>query len=146
MPITLKRFPQLHVGLPAFKGALKRQRILVLDDDPVMLQFASHTLAKQGFRNVGVTTSPQECVERVTSGGVDVLILDYRIPPITGADVARNVLSSCRAVSASIPKMVALTTNPTPEVEQDCQEAGISFVLNKPFNAKQFEHTIGAFS
>lgn len=146
MPITLNKFPQLHVGLPAFKGALKRQRILVLDDDPVMLQFASHTLAKHGFSDVGVTTSPQECVEKSTSGGVDVLILDYRIPPITGADVAREVFTSCSAVSAAIPKMIAVTTNPTPVVEQDCHEAGISFVLNKPFNAKQFELTIGACS
>lgn len=146
MPITFKTFPRLRVGLPAFKGAQKRQRILALDDDLIMLQFASHTLNKHGFSTVDATTCPQRCMVRATSGKVDILILDYRIPPITGADVARQITSNCAAASTAAPKMIAVTTNPTPEVEQDCQEAGISFVLNKPFNAKQFELTIGAFS
>jgi two-component system response regulator HydG len=70
--------------------ALERARphgvVLVADDDPDFTESLRPVLQAAGWR-VAVAATGQAAVERVSSGGIDCLILDLRLPILSGFEV-----------------------------------------------------------
>jgi len=71
-------------------------RILVAEDEPDMLR--SFKLLLEDMGNEVVTTKDgQECLDayckssKTTSGGFDLVLLDYKIPRKNGIEVAREI-------------------------------------------------------
>jgi CheY-like chemotaxis protein len=60
------------------------QRILVLDDEPLIGEFLSGAL--EGHQ-VDVTTDANEALQRVTDGQYDLVLCDLRMPRMSGTDV-----------------------------------------------------------
>ena len=63
-------------------------RILVVDDEDTVLQYANRVLRAAGYRPV-LASSGAEALERVEAmGGCDVLLTDLMMPAMTGAELA----------------------------------------------------------
>ncbi|HEX5069034.1 MAG TPA: response regulator transcription factor [Vicinamibacterales bacterium] len=77
-------------------------RIVLADDHPIVLQGLEHLFQRhRDFSVVASCASGDEALAAVRRGGVDVLVLDLRMPGITGLDVLRALATesaSCRVV------------------------------------------------
>ena len=68
-------------------------RIVVCDDNRVLLEALSHALATQGFNVQAATSSPAEAVAAVRLHDPDILLVDLSFPEGNGLDAAREVMS-----------------------------------------------------
>ena len=76
------RRPRLSVPVPAAQG-----RILLVDDDPMIVRLVKQILAAKGLGEVVHATSGREALERLDDNGVAVVLLDHQLPDGTGLDV-----------------------------------------------------------
>jgi CheY-like chemotaxis protein len=70
------------VPVPAAPG-----RILLVDDDPMIVRLVHKILAAKGFAEVEHAASGREALERLSGGGVAVVLLDHHLPDTTGLEV-----------------------------------------------------------
>ena len=65
-------------------------RLLVCDDDPSVGEFLTSVLGHDGWTVVCVSSGP-DCVAAVADGGFDVIVLDQRMPAMSGIEAARLI-------------------------------------------------------
>jgi CheY-like chemotaxis protein len=111
---------------PAY-GSETARRILVVDDDPAALLLFEQFLSVPGYEIV-TAQSGFECLDRLARGGnFDLVILDYLMPFMDGAETFRRI----RAVK---PEMSVLLS--TAFIEQACLDAmlakGLAGFMRKP--------------
>lgn len=68
-------------------------KILMVDDDLLVLNALSTILGKSGFEIVLATTDSKKAVETYKENKIDVVILDIRMKEINGVDVAIEILN-----------------------------------------------------
>jgi signal transduction histidine kinase len=83
--------------------ALNAPRILVVDDNDAGRYVKVHTLRTSGFA-VSEATTGAEAVERTAREGPDLVVLDVKLPDISGIEV-------CRRVKADRPGTMVLQTS-----------------------------------
>jgi len=66
-------------------------RILVVDDEPVIVRFADRILRSAGYRPALATSGSQALAAADAMGHVDVLVTDLMMPEMTGDELARRV-------------------------------------------------------
>jgi CheY-like chemotaxis protein len=81
----------LRSALRAPRSAL--EKILVVDDDPMILDLVCTTLGQAGYAVEGAV-DPVEALERYTAAeaAFDLVLSDLIMPRMTGADLARRLL------------------------------------------------------
>ena len=67
-------------------------KILMVDDDLLVLNALSTILGKSGFEIVLATTDSKKAVETYEESEIDVVILDIRMKEVNGVDVAIEIL------------------------------------------------------
>ena len=68
----------------------KRRRVLVLDDDPLMLRFVRRALARAGWTAVP-TGDPQELGQLIEAERPDLVLLDLVLPGTDGIDLMKRI-------------------------------------------------------
>jgi len=71
--------------------------VLVADDDVAFADSIAPVLAAQGYR-VAFARSGQDAVERATADSVDCLILDLRMPGLSGFEVYLKLQAAGRTI------------------------------------------------
>jgi signal transduction histidine kinase len=74
--------------------ALNSPRILVVDDNDAGRYVKVHTLRTSGFA-VSEATTGAEAVELTSREGADLVVLDVKLPDISGIEVCRRVKATC---------------------------------------------------
>ncbi|NRA64138.1 MAG: response regulator [Pseudobacteriovorax sp.] len=62
-------------------------RVLIVDDDDILLDSLCRVMEKHGYESVGAATGA-EAIEIIEKEPVDAVILDYMLPDITGDKLA----------------------------------------------------------
>ncbi|HET7875848.1 MAG TPA: response regulator [Methylomirabilota bacterium] len=70
--------------------AERRARILVVDDEPPMVQMITDFLTEQGFEVVPAYSGVQ-ALTRLAQQPADVVLLDVRMPELDGVDVLKRI-------------------------------------------------------
>ena len=70
---------------------MKLARILVVDDEPEMVEMIRAALVADGYRDVVPTTRPDEVLQRYRTDPPDLLILDMNMPGVHGMDVLQEL-------------------------------------------------------
>ena len=102
--------------------------ILVVDDNKAVLEFLLLMLTKNGFNAIGAS-SGRECLRRIQSEQVDLIILDVMMPVMDGLEVCRELKKL--AVSAPI---VLLTARDDMMTRAAAMDLGVSEFVAKPVN------------
>jgi two-component system response regulator RegX3 len=115
-----------------------RPRILVVDDDPGILDVVSFALDGQGF-DVQTATDGQRALDLAQRQSVDVLVLDLMLPVLSGTEVCRRL----RAGGNAVP--VLMLTARDAEVDRVLGlEMGADDYLTKPFSTAELVSRIRA--
>ena len=64
-----------------------QDRILLVDDDPMIVRLVKKILAAKGFAEVVHAASGREALERLEEDGIAVVLLDHQLPDSTGLEV-----------------------------------------------------------
>jgi RNA polymerase sigma factor (sigma-70 family) len=115
------------------------KKILVVDDDPLILEALVMSLTEESFDVVGVgdTDAAEEWIQREFFA---VVLSDLRMR------TDRDGLNLLEAVSRISPrsKFAAMTGFSTAELERELSARGAALVLQKPFDIAELSRALGA--
>jgi DNA-binding response OmpR family regulator len=109
---------------------LADRRVLVVEDDPTVLEVASSYLRASGFV-VDTAVDGFAALEAVESSHPDLIVLDRMLPGIDGAEVCRRI----RLVS--LVPIILLTALGSTDDRIVGLEAGADDYLTKPFSPRE---------
>ncbi len=101
--------------------------MLLVDDEPEALRALERTLRGAGYE-VEATSSALAAVERVSTGGVQVVVSDISMPEMTGVELLRTI----REHDPDLP-VVLVTGLPAIDSATDAVEYGAFKYIVKPF-------------
>jgi len=108
-------------------------RILVVDDDPLMLDFLKEALLRQGYK-VDTAEDGEEALRKVEEKGYDLVITDVRMPGVDGM----TVLESVKRDFADT-EVVVITAYGTIRNAVEAMKMGAYDYLTKPFSVEEVE-------
>ncbi len=109
------------------------QRILVVDDEPDLLELVRVTLDGAGFR-VETAESGSEALECVRRSPPDLVVLDLMLPDLSGTEVCRKI----RAVPELAATPIIMLTAKADEVDRVVGfEVGADDYVTKPFSPRE---------
>lgn len=111
-------------------------KILIADDSRVMRQIVVRTLRQAGFGDHELieATNGREALEMTTSEKPDLVLSDWNMPEMSGIEALRAL----RAAGNDV-KYGFVTSECTPEMQQQAEAAGSLFFIVKPFTAERFD-------
>jgi CheY-like chemotaxis protein/anti-sigma regulatory factor (Ser/Thr protein kinase) len=122
------------VEMPLRPGPSKRNRVLVVEDNPSNLDLARMVLEGNGFA-VDTASNGTEGLEKARHLQPDLILMDMQLPGVDGLAVTRQLKSD--PATANI-KVVALTANALKGSEEQALAAGCSGYIAKPIELKKF--------
>jgi CheY-like chemotaxis protein len=102
-------------------------KILLTEDDPIVAELYRVRLDREGH-DVAVAVDGQMALDRITRERPDLILLDIRMPRLSGLGVLEQVRQSPEL--SDIP-VVMLTNYSDPAQVQRCRELGIEGYLLK---------------
>jgi DNA-binding response OmpR family regulator len=103
-------------------------RILIIDDEPRILNFVARELTAQGY-DVGTVSDPAVGLSVATSESFDLVILDLLMPGLDGRDVLQRILTHNPNQG-----VIVLSALGDPASKVMCLELGAEDYLAKPFS------------
>jgi len=115
-------------------------RILVADDEPEVVDMVQMMLHMEGGYTVLSAADGQETLQRVRSELPDLILLDVRMPKMSGL----GVLDSLRGdpVTADIPVVMFSVMTSDPEIRDALQRGAVAY-LRKPFEMREMTWLVG---
>lgn len=117
---------------------LKNKRILLVDDEPALLEVLLSILREDGFTNIATAMSQKEALEVCASFGPELAVLDVMLPDGSGFEL----LEAFRA-KADFP-VLFLTARGDAEDKFHGLGLGADDYIVKPFLPKEFTLRIAA--
>lgn len=113
-------------------------RVLVVDDEPIILELLTDFLSAQGYEVVG-TLGAADAFTMMEVSPPDVLLLDISMPLVDGVTVLRRV----RALYPELP-VIMVTANADEEVAKDTLRRGAFDYVVKPFDFTHLARVVAA--
>ncbi len=110
-------------------GGNGRKRVLVVDDDPLVVKILRSPLEREGY-DVSVASHGLEALKRVKEHRPDLIILDILMPLLDGFKVARLLKFDKRFKDIPI---IVLTSRATEGERKMGEQVGANEFLFKPF-------------
>ena len=107
--------------------------ILVVDDDAMSRRVLAQLLSAAGY-NCRVSNDGSEALETIHARPPSLLLLDFDMPGLNGAEVLRRLRSDEDPAVAQIPAIM-LTAHGSDQSEVSCLQAGADDFVTKPVNA-----------
>jgi CheY-like chemotaxis protein len=120
---------ELPDAVTAEDGSHDRLRVLVVDDDPSLRKLAAAMFA--GDFEVLVAENGEEGLKRATLERPDLILLDLKLPDISGQEVARRLR---RSAATSLIPVIMITGHDDPASEIESLRAGVDDYVAKPFD------------
>jgi two-component system response regulator RegX3 len=112
-------------------------RILVVDDEPAIVDAVTYALRASGFE-VDTFGDGESALEAARSNGYDVLVLDVRLPGLSGIEICRRLRSE-----SDVP--ILILTAMDAEVDRVLGlEAGADDYVTKPFSVAELVSRVRA--
>lgn len=107
-----------------------RSRVLVVDDDPRLLQIVAMYLSIEGYE-VATARDGSEGLDEITTKRPDLVILDVMMPGMDGLEACRRIRDN--PDTADVPVLMFSALSGDEDVEK-ARHAGANLMISKPFN------------
>jgi response regulator NasT len=122
---------------------LKRKRILIADDETIILMDLREMLANLGYLVVGEANDGQSAVNMARELRPDLVVMDIKMPAMDGIEAAKVLTEE------KIAPVLLLTAYSQEDLIERAREAGVVGYLVKPFResnlAPAIEITLARF-
>ena len=125
-------------NLPVSFGGSRNDKVLVVDDDPLLTKIVRAGLEKAGYR-VKVAANGYDAGFMTVEFKPDVMLLDIMLPDINGDQVAKRVRASEATAELPILGMSAVTDQSKIDALMD---AGVNDFVAKPFEVSVLKERI----
>jgi response regulator NasT len=107
-----------------------RRLILLVDDDPLLLDYIGTVLQHAGYDTIGAASAP-EALQRIAERGEDIALalLDITMPGMSGLDLARRLKDH-----TGVPFMFLSSRDDADTARQAASHGAVGFVV-KPVDA-----------
>lgn len=107
-------------------------QILVIDDEPEILEATVALLALEGFRVTGARSGIDALrwLSKPETGKVDAFLIDYRMPGLNGGETLMRIRAAGAAGCAILVSAAA-------DIEQIAREFGFDESLRKPCDVEE---------
>ena len=119
----------------------RRQRLLVVEDNPINQEVALAILHDAGYRADAVANGA-EALAALRAGGYDLVLMDCQMPELDGYEATRRIRASPTGTSWSKIPIVAMTANAMKDDRQKCLDAGMDDYVTKPVQARELVEVI----
>jgi two-component system chemotaxis response regulator CheY len=113
--------------------------ILIVDDSATMRMIVVKSLRQAGFESANVIEAggAKEALQKLATGGVDLMLSDVNMPDITGIELVKVV----KAKMKDLP-IVMVTTESSPEMKAQMMAAGANGIITKPFPPEELQKVL----
>ena len=133
LDLQISEKPEEEMVLPPIK-------VLVVDDDEILLKTAMDTLNSLGAKTFTATCGKEalEMIKNSKDEQFDVVILDWKMPDMNGIEVSDKI----KEISDKIP-IILISSYDWSEIEKEAKDAGIDGFIFKPlFRSKIYQKII----
>ena len=110
---------------------MARKRILVVDDEKLIRWSLEKNLRESGY-DVETAESGKKAISIIQSEIIDMVLLDIRLPEMSGVDVLRQIKEQNRDMP-----VVMITADDTVETAITCMKTGAYDYILKPFDLEE---------
>jgi CheY-like chemotaxis protein len=111
------------------------ETVMLVDDEPVLVEIGRAMLAPLGYRVVGATSGREALRELDRLGGVDVVVTDQNMPGMTGFALAQ-------AIRTAHPEVPVVLVSGAHDASVD--DPAFDATLDKPFKLRDLACTVRA--
>jgi len=112
---------------------MSRRKMLVVDDEPDIVELVSYNLKKEGF-DVSSASDGEEALGMIKKGDFDFFILDLMLPGLQGMELCRILRNNPK--TAQIP--IIMLTAKGEEIDRILGlETGADDYMTKPFSPRE---------
>ena len=111
-------------------------KILVVDDDAIVVKSCRRILEAEGF-NVTTVPSADEALEKIKYYDFDLLLMDVKMPKHDGLFLMREIKKHW----PDIP-IIVMSGYPTPETIADVLKLGATQFIPKPFRPDELTKSV----
>ncbi len=115
-----------------------KEKILIVEDNPLNMRLIEMTLRPKGYRLLGATDG-EKALDMATREKPDLIIMDISLPKMSGLEVTKRLRQM--PVFNHIP-IIAVTAHAMKGDEVEIIDAGCDAYLPKPINTRQLPEVI----
>lgn len=115
---------------------MEKEKILVVDDEVLILNFCKKALSTQGYE-VLTAASGEDALKIIDCMTIDLLITDIRMPGISGKDLLKKAKDIHPEMSAAV-----ITGYSTMDLAIETMKLGAQAFIKKPFTATELQSTV----
>ena len=111
--------------------AVKKKRILIVDDDPGMCETLADVLEDKGYI-VGTAQDGRTAIEKMKEGQYDIIFIDIMMPGMNGVETLQGI----KAVNPDATTIIMTGHSQLEGLVSEALWAGVDGVLYKPFDVE----------
>ena len=108
--------------------------ILVVDDEPLLVETITYNLEKAGFQTLRAYDGAA-ALQQARNAQPELIVLDLMLPELSGRDVCRALRADENDYGQNVPILMLSARSSRDEAER-CREAGANDYMTKPFAMK----------
>ena len=126
-------------GIPLDNLKMDKKRILLVDDDPDIIELLEDVLGRDGRFEIKTAGTGYEAGMETQKFKPDLIILDYMLPDVNGNIVCKSIKDN---PDFKDTKIVIVSGVINPEEIQGLLNAGAEEFINKPFSVAKILDTV----
>lgn len=107
--------------------------VLLVDEDRDVLEIVETFLGQEDGFEVTGETDPERALDRITDGGYDAVVSDYKMPKLDGLELC----SALRDRGNDVPFLL-FTARELEDLEAAADDAGVTNVVQKGTGTEQY--------
>lgn len=115
---------------------MQTQRILVVDDEPVVTRSCRRILAEEGY-DVDTVNSGRAGLDRALKRDFDLVMTDLRMPDLDGMDLVRSLAAGQPATA-----IIIITGYGSVNSAVEATKLGVSDYIEKPFTPDRVKNAV----
>jgi len=113
-----------------------KKNILVIDDEPIVLDSCRRILSQEGFEVKGAMNG-REGLKKIEEDKYDAVLVDWKLPEIDGMEVLRIIKKNHPDII-----VVMITGYPSVESAVKAMKLGVSDYVSKPFTPEELKEVL----
>ena len=109
------------------------KKILVIDDEEILIKTFSHLLEKQGYEVLFALRGP-DAMALAEAEDFDLVLSDIRLPGQNGVEIVRNIYELLKKEKRNCPAVIFITGYADQDLERQAKELNPIAFLSKPFD------------